>query len=246
MKRLSIISFILLITFQLQAQEEERTSIIGGRPNITGDLFLDFGFNMLNNRPDDLNTRFIASRVFNVYYQTQINIGEKTGFTFNPGIGLGLEKLAFKDEMTLTSDPDKAVNSSMLVPITDVYGQDATSVSTNTMALNYFDIPLEFRYHVNHDDYNSGMRVAVGGKIGLLYNAHSKIAYTNGDGLEQKIKNTQNYGLNPIRYGVYTRLGFPGFNIWGYYGLNGVFEGNKGPYGTESTQFNFGLSVALF
>ncbi|MDO6438194.1 porin family protein [Cyclobacterium sp. 1_MG-2023] len=244
MKRLSIISFILLITFQLQAQEKERSSI-GGRPNITGDLFLDFGFNMLNNRPEDLNTRFIASRVFNVYYQTQIPLGQNTGFTFNPGIGLGLEKLAFKDEMTLVSDPDKSVNSSMLTSITNVYGQDA-SVSTNTMALNYFDIPLEFRYHVNHDDYDSGIRVAVGGKIGLLYNAHTKIAYTNGDGLEQKIKNAQNYGLNPIRYGVYTRLGFPGFNVWGYYGLNGVFEGNQGPYGTESTQFNFGVSVALF
>tara|TARA_R110002049_G_scaffold3836_1_gene28149 strand:+ start:419 stop:1153 length:735 start_codon:yes stop_codon:yes gene_type:complete len=244
MKRLSIISFILLITFQLQAQEKERTSI-GGRPNIKGDLFLDFGFNMLNNRPDDLNTRFIASRVVNVYYQTQIDLGENTGFTFNPGFGLGLEKLAFKDQMTLVSDPDKAVNSSMLVPISGVYGADA-SVSSNTMAINYFDVPLEFRYHVNKKDYNSGIRVAVGGKIGLLYNAHSKISFTDGDGLEQKIKNSQNFGLNPIRYGVYTRLGFPGFNVWGYYGLNGVFEGNKGPYGTESTQFNFGLSVALF
>jgi len=244
MKRLSILSFILLITFQLQAQEKERSSI-GGRPNIKGDLFLDFGFNMLNNRPDDLNTRFIASRVVNIYYQTQISIGKNSGFTFNPGLGLGLEKLAFKDQMTLVSDPDKAVNSSMLVPISDVYGEDAM-VSSNTMALNYFDIPLEFRYHVNKEDYNSGIRVAVGGKIGLLYNAHSKIAYTNAEGLEQKIKTTQDFGLNPIRYGVYTRLGFPGFNIWGYYGLNGVFEGNKGPYGTESTQFNFGLSVALF
>jgi hypothetical protein len=88
--------------------------------------------------------------------------------------------------------------------------------------------------------------VAVGGKIGLLYNAHTKVAFTDGEGLEQKVKTTQVFGLSPIRYGVYTRLGFPGFNLWGYYGLNGVFEGNKGPFGTESTQFNFGVSVALF
>ena len=244
MKRLSIISFILLFTFELHAQEKARTPI-GGRPNIKGDLFLDFGFNMLNNRPEELNTRFIASRVVNVYYQTQIAIGENSGITFNPGLGLGLEKLAFQDRMTLISDPDKAVNSSQLVPISDVYGEGIT-VSTNTMAINYFDVPLEFRYHVNKNDYNNGFRVAVGGKIGLLYNAHTKVAFTDGEGLEQKVKTTQVFGLSPIRYGVYTRLGFPGFNLWGYYGLNGVFEGNKGPFGTESTQFNFGVSVALF
>lgn len=244
MKKLTLISFVVLLTFQLQAQQGERTPM-GGRPNIKGDLFLDFGFNLLNNRPEDLNTRFIASRVVNIYYQTQIPLGTNSGFTFNPGLGFGLEKLAFQDNQTLIPDPDKGPNSSQLVPITDVYGEDIR-VTTNTMAINYFDIPIEIRYHANKDDYNSGFRVAVGGKFGLLYNAHTKIEVANSDGLEQKVKNSQEYGLSPIRYGVYTRLGFPGFNLWGYYGLNGLFEGEQGPFGTQASQFNFGLSVALF
>ncbi len=244
MKRLTLISIVFLFTFQLQAQQGERTPI-GGRPNIKGDLFLDFGFNLLNNRPEDLNTRFIASRVVNIYYQTQIPLGANSGFTFNPGLGFGLEKLAFQDNQTLIPDPAKGPNSSQLVSISDIYGENIR-VSTNTMAINYFDIPIEFRYHANKEDYNSGFRAAVGGKFGLLYNAHSKIGVTNSDGLEQKVKNSQEYGLSPIRYGVYTRLGFPGFNLWGYYGLNGLFEEEQGPFGTEATQFNFGVSVALF
>lgn len=244
MKKLTLIYFAFLITFQLQAQQGERTPM-GGRPNIKGDLFLDFGFNLLNNRPEDLNTRFIASRVVNIYYQTQIPLGTNSGFTFNPGLGFGLEKLAFQDNQTLIPDPSKGPNSSQLVPISDVYGENIR-VATNTMAINYFDVPIEIRYHANKDDYNTGFRIAVGGKFGLLYNAHSKIEVTNSDGLEQKVKNSQKYGLSPIRYGVYTRLGFPGFNLWGYYGLNGLFEGEQGPFGTEATQFNFGLSVALF
>ncbi|MDN3686422.1 porin family protein [Cyclobacterium jeungdonense] len=244
MKKLTLISIVFLITFQLHAQQGERTPM-GGRPNIKGDLFLDFGFNLLNNRPDDLNTRFIASRVVNIYYQTQIPLGTNSGFTFNPGLGFGLEKLAFQDNQTLIPDPAKGPNSSQLVPISDVYGENIR-VSANTMAINYFDVPIEIRYHANKDDYNTGFRVAVGGKFGLLYNAHSKIEVTDSDGLEQKVKNSQDYGLSPIRYGVYTRLGFPGFNLWGYYGLNGLFEGEQGPFGTEATQFNFGLSVALF
>lgn len=244
MKRLTLICLLLAATFHLHALEKEKTPI-GGRPNIKGDLFLDFGFNLLNNRPEDLNTRFIPSRVVNVYYQTQLPLGENSGFTFNPGLGFGLEKLAFQGNQTLIPDPAKGGNSSQLVPISDIYGENIR-VETNTMALNYLDIPLEIRYHANKNDYNSGFRVAVGGKIGVLYNAHSKITVTDSEGLTQKVKNSQDYGLSPIRYGVYTRLGFPGFNVWGYYGLNGLFDGEQGPFGTEATQFNFGISVALF
>lgn len=240
------LSLLLLCTLFLEvaAQERERTPI-GGRPNIKGDLFLDFGFNFLNNRPEDLNTRFFASRVFNVYYQTTMNLGENSGLTFNPGIGLGLEKLAFQDNQTLVPNMDIGPNSSQIVPINEVFGENVL-VDKNTMALNYVDIPIEFRYHLNRENYNRGFRVAVGAKVGLLYAAHTKVEVTNADGLNQQIKNRQDYGLSPIRYGIYTRLGFPGFNAWAYYGLNGVFREGQGPFGTEATQFNFGVSVALF
>lgn len=210
-----------------------------------GDLFLDFGFNTLNNRPEDLNTRFFPSRVANIYYQYPINLGENSGFTFNPGIGLGMDKLAFTRDSTLTNNPSLGASSSQLTGIKTLYGADV-DIKVNTTAINYIDIPLEFRYHVNNRNYDKGIRVALGGKIGVLYNAHTKVEITDPDGLTRKIKTRQDFGLNPIRYGVYSRVGFAGFNLWAYYGLNTVFKEGKGPYGTEATQFNFGLSVALF
>jgi hypothetical protein len=244
MKRLTIIFIAFFFALEVAAQEKERTPI-GGRPDIKGDLFLDFGFNFLNNRPEDLNTRFIASRVVNVYYQTPIALGENSGLTFNPGIGFGLEKLAFQDNQTLINNPELGPNSSQLVSIREVYG-DNLIVETNTMAVNYVDIPLEFRYHLNRNDYSKGYRFAVGAKLGLLANAHTKIEITDADGLTQKIKNRQNYGLSPVRYGIYTRIGFPGFNVWTYYGLNEVFREGQGPFATRASQFNLGVSVALF
>lgn len=244
MKRLTIIFIAFFFALEVSAQEKERTPI-GGRPNIKGDLFLDFGFNFLNNRPEDLNTRFIASRVVNIYYQTPIALGENSGVTFNPGIGLGLEKLAFQNNQTLINNPDLGPKSSQLVQISEVYGNNII-VEGNTMALNYVDIPLEFRYHLNKNDYNKGFRFAVGAKVGLLANAHTKIEVTDADGLTQKVKNRQSYGLSPVRYGIYTRIGLPGFNVWSYYGLNQVFREGLGPFGTEASQFNVGLSVVLF
>jgi len=243
MKRLTLILFTCLLSLSLYAQDKENTP--KGRPDIVGDLFLDFGFNTLNNRPEDLNTRFFPSRVANIYYQYPINLGENSGFTFNPGIGLGMDKLAFKRDSTLTNNPSLGASSSQFTGIRTLYGADV-DIKVNTTAINYIDIPLEFRYHVNKRNYNKGIRVALGGKIGVLYNAHTKVEITDPNGLTRKIKTRQDFGLNPIRYGVYSRVGFAGFNLWAYYGLNTVFKEGKGPYGTEATQFNFGLSVALF
>src|SRR5690606_7264091 len=244
MKRLTLILFTCILSRNLAAQESEPTKR-SGRPNIQGDLFLDLGFNVLNNRPEDLNARLFPSRVSNLYYQYPVEIGENSGITFNPGIGLGLNKLAFKSDSTLVNDPMKGINSSQLTGIRTLYGEDV-DISVNTTAINYLDIPLEFRYHLNKSNYDKGFRIALDGKIGVLYNAHTKVEITDANGLTKKIKIRQDYGLNPIRYGVYTRIGLPGFNVWSYYGLNKMFKEGQGPFGTEASEFNFGVSVALF
>lgn len=245
MKRFITILFVFMLPFVVWAQENNAKNPLKGRPDVKGDLFFDVGFNLLNNRSGDFNTKFFASKTANFYFQRPINLGEKTGFTLNPGIGFGMEKLAFKNDLMLVNDPDKGPNSSQLVDVDDVLGE-GVSVSKNTTALNYIDIPIELRYHFNRSDYQQGFRLAVGGKVGMLYDAHTKVKYTDADGLERKVKNSEDFGLNKFRYGVYTRVGLAGFNLWAYYGLNDVFKSGQGPFETEARQFNFGLSVALF
>ncbi|MDX5479313.1 porin family protein [Fontibacter flavus] len=245
MKRITLVFFINFIaTALLFAQEKERTPI-GGRPDIKGDLFIDFGFNTLNNRPNELNTQFFSSRTFNIYYQTEIKIGEASGLTFNPGIGVGTDKYAFTDDRTLFNNPNRGTESSELLEIKDVYGNNI-SIDKNNVSTNYLEIPLEFRYHFNRRNYSKSMRIAFGGKIGYLMSAHTKIQYTDDSGLTRRIKDRQSYGFSPLRYGVYTRMGFPGFNIWGYYSLNQAFQKDMGPFATEANQVNFGVSFALF
>lgn len=244
MKRITLILLTCLLSLHLTAQEKKDVPR-NGRPDIKGDLFLDLGFNFLNNRPEDLNTKFFPSRVANIYYQYPIAIGNNSGITFNPGIGLGMEKLAFKNDSTLVNNPALGANSSQMVGIKTLYGNDI-NIQVNTAAINYLDIPLEFRYHLNKEDNNKGFRFAIGAKVGFLLNSHTKVEITEASGLTRKIKNRQDFGLNPLRYGIYTRIGLPGFNLWSYYGLNTVFKDGQGPFGTEASQFNFGISVALF
>jgi hypothetical protein len=247
MKRILWLMMAFLICTTTFAQENERKRTpIGGRPDIKGDLLIDIGFNTLNNKPEELNTRFIPSRTFNIYYQHPINLfGDASGFTFNPGFGFATDKLAFTNNRNLFNNPEVGPESSRLAPISEVYGANL-SINRNNVGLTHFEVPLELRYHFNKRNYNKSVRVALGGKVGYLLNAQTKIAYSTNTGLERQIKDRQSYGFSPIRYGVYTRLGFPGFNLWAYYGLNEVFRANQGPFNTQASHLSFGVSFALF
>lgn len=229
----------------LQTAKKSKTPI-GGRPNIPSDLKFEFGFNQLNNRSEDLGINFFASRTFNAYYQYPVSIfGDASGFTMDIGIGVGSDKYAFKDDQTLYNNPAIGPESSVLKDITDVLGDDI-SIKKNVVAANYFDVPLDFVYHFNKTNYSKGFKISVGGKVGYLYESHTKVKYEDSDKLKRQIKDSQNYGFEKFRYGISVKAGSPGFYAWSYFGLNQVFQKGMGPNGTEATQINFGIAVNVF
>ena len=237
---------VALVVFQTAFAQETPKTPIGGRPNIPSDLVFEFGFNQLNNRPSTMGLNFFDSRTFNVYYQHPINIfGENSGFTMNPGIGVGTDKYAFKDNQNLVNNPELGTESSELVDLTEIYG-DNIRIKTNSLAANYFDIPLDFVYHINKTNYTKGFRISLGAKFGMLYEAHTKNKFKDADGLKRKVKDSQNYGLEKFRYGLTLKAGSPGFYTWIYYGLNKTFQAGQGPFATEATQLNFGIAVNVF
>lgn len=248
MKKLFTLALAILSFQFLQAQETETKpkTPIGGRPNIPSDLNFEFGFNLLTNRPEDIGVGFIGSRTFNVSYQVPVYLfGKNSGFTLNPGIGIGSDKLAFKNDENLFIDSGLGANSSELNDITDVYG-DNINIKANKFAANYLEIPLDLRYHLNKNNYSKSFRFSVGGKVGFLYEAHTKIKYESADFDKRKVKDSQNYGLEKIRYAISVKAGSPGFYVWGNFYLNDMWEKDRGPYGTEASQVNFGVAVTVF
>lgn len=248
MKKIFTLSLAFFLFQFVQAQESETKakSPIGGRPNIPNDLNIEFGFNLLTNRPADIETNFIGSRTFNVSYQFPINIlGDKSGFTLNPGFGIGTDKYQFANDQNLFINPTLGAESSRLLGVTEVYGK-TISINKNNLAVNYLEIPLELRYHINKNNYSKSFRFSIGGKVGYLYNAHTKISYESDAMGTRKIKDSQNFGLEKIRYAVSIKAGSPGFYVWGNFYLNDVWQAGRGPFATEASQINFGLAVSVF
>jgi len=221
--------------FSQESTEEVRGK---GRPDLPGIFLIDLGLNFLVSPPANMEIEAWGSKSVNLYYMYPIKLGAGT-FTLNPGIGLGLDKYSFKDDVTLVNSAGLTTVELIddLIPMADV--------KKTRPAVNHVDFPLEIRWHLKKYDHRSSFKVAVGGRGGIRYSAHTKIKYSL-DGEDIKLKNKQPYNTNLFRYGAYARIGIGGFNVFYYYGFNELFESGKGPSATETNQWQIGISIAGF
>jgi hypothetical protein len=248
MKKILTLAF-LAFALNAQAQESDSQSPktpVGGRPNIPNDLTVEFGWTQLTNRPADLAINFFGSRSYNVYYQKPFHIfGENSGFVLSPGIGISTNKFAFTDDENLFRSTTLGAESSVLKEVKSVYGT-GIELKANNLAVNYVEVPVDFQYHVNKNDYSKSFRVSLGARVGMLYQSHTKITYDSPKTGAVKIKQSENYGLEKIRYGLHLKAGSPGFNVWATYYLSPMWQANRGPFNNEANQVSFGIALGLF
>jgi hypothetical protein len=212
------------------------------RPDFPGTLSFDVGINFLMNNTDQLSTSVFGSKTANFYYYRHAQFG-KSPVSFNAGIGIGLEKYDFSNDVTLNSTFASGIKTVTISQLNSLYGANSEFKKTR-LATNYIDIPVEFRYQLG-DDPKKGMLIGVGGKVGVMYSAHTKVNYSR-EGENFSVKRKDFYDMNRLRYGVTGRIGFQGVSAWGYYGLNTLFKDGKGPQGNEANQVTVGLSFSLF
>ncbi|MGB3587717.1 MAG: outer membrane beta-barrel protein [Tunicatimonas sp.] len=222
---------LLIATTSAQAQDTTTTPE-GAQPDLPGMLLIDFGFNFLNNAPDDLETRIWGSRGFNVYYLYPIPIGESK-FSLHTGLGLGFVNYSFDGRVTLSDEQD----STQFVPL------DATTypnLRKTQLTTHYLDIPLEVRFFAK-ENYR-GFTAAIGGRVGRLINSFTKIKYEDG-GTNEEDKFKRRYNLNPWRYGAYAKVGFRGITLTGQYMFSDLFTSGEGP---EVNNYKIGITIGLF
>ncbi len=105
---------------------------------------------------------------------------------------------------------------------------------SNRLTTEWFDIPIELRLRTKG---RGPFRIYLGAKAGVnITNYHQFI-----DG-ETKTRDYHIKNLNWYRYGVYARIGYAMFNVYGYYSLSDMFELNKGP---QMAPVSVGLSLLL-
>ena len=225
-----ILCFFVLCLLTVTAFSQEKTKKVY-KPDIPGSFLIDFGFNTGLGKPQNFVQGAWGSRTLNIYYHYPIRIGE-TKFSYNPGGGFSFERFKFTNNNTLIYQPDNSYY--ILDDPTKTYLQSG-SVSKSMLVANYFDLmPVEFRFDSNPKDLSRSFNFSIGGRIGFLMEAHTKLKYSL-NGVSETRKDKQSNGLNSFRYGVYTRVGIGNFNFFGFYNISPYFATNKGPYNNTQT-----------
>lgn len=234
MKKLLFSCLFTLLSAAIFAQTTAKSS--KGRPNIPGTFLVEFGFNRPLNAADTFDVTFFGSRTLNLYYQYEIKIPVLKGkFTFNPGLGLSMERYQLKSLKTLAYDANGDLQ---------LQGPLAGTTKSQLIA-NYLDAPLELRFSTNPYDPARSFKVAAGFRPGILLGAQTKVKYKE-EGDIKKFKDKQPWNLNNIRYGVYGRIGVGNFNVFGYYNLSTYFKKDKGIQGKDGNTLTVGISLAGF
>ncbi len=251
MKKLLIVSLLIITVTQLNAQNLEEKNTFGARPDLLGDLTFSFGLNMLNrNNVAAMDLRTFGSNSFSFGYMYPINIGS-SNFTFNGGLSLSYEKYAFTNDSAVTlfyepllGDDSFRGNAAIVGIDRDIIGDGV--VEKSKFETNYINLPVEFRYYFNQSKRGAGgFFVAAGGSIGYLISGKTKIKYVENEETK-KVKKKENFELNQFRYGAHVRVGVSGFGAFFAYEYSQLFNPGKGPENTSATPFRFGLSINLF
>lgn len=236
-RSLVVLLSLLIISFNLFSQEKPTKA---ARPNIPGSFMIDLGVNQGINKPANFKQGFWGSRTVNLYYQYPMRMG-RSNFSFSPGIGASFERWLFTNDYVLADTTDNSKDEFLLVPGKEFFG----GIKKSMLVANYVEIPLEFRFDTAPEDIARSFNVALGGRIGYLFDSKMKVKYRE-DSETKILKDKQNLGLSQFRYGVYTRIGVGAFNIFGFYNLTPLFEKGKGPDKTTMNSYTVGISINGF
>lgn len=242
---LFLLLMMIMTTHTLTAQENTSQSITefpGARPDIPGMLGIEFGWVMAPDFPEEMKLSFLGSVTFSPYYKYDFPIGN-SNFSIRPGIAITSEKFKFKDNITLISSPTPDGYVTELIGLDSLFS-DATIKKSKLNAV-YFEIPLEITYRTNRTEPKRSLNVTVGAKGGVLMDSKTKYTYRQ-DGQKKKSKQKEKYDLNTWRVMLVGKIGYGSVNLFYNYNFLPLFDGEKGPLGTQAHQMSFGISVDLF
>ena len=237
--------FFLVITIlsvcNLSAQEnddtdkKEKSSL-----DLPGYLKLNFSLTTLSDSDPSMKTNLFPSRSFDLYYSKPLFLGEN--FSFNPGLGLSVDKMSFKNDI-------------IPINIIDNDGLDQTIIDTlsfvpdkNSLKGNYLILPIDLKYYFGSGKYDKGrFFLGFGAEVGLMISSSTKVKNEiNNVMTHTKIKN--DFGLNQLKYAISLQVGSGNFNLYYKMHLSSLFGDSTVPLNVSKNPYinKFGISFSIF
>jgi hypothetical protein len=152
------------------------------------------------------------------------NLWEKTGriikenFTVTTGLGAEINNYRFDKNTRLLSDT---------VPVIATVEPNASYDKTK-LVTGFLNVPLYLTFATN--EFKNGKRLSISPGVtgGWRFTSYNKrVVNENGD--RNKIRNNDDFNLNPFRVNASVRLGYGSFVLFANYSLTSMFKNNEGP-----------------
>ncbi|MCO6497928.1 MAG: outer membrane beta-barrel protein [Chitinophagaceae bacterium] len=243
MKRIVLLLITCAAFFYAEAQDNplekdshKKTFNLNNRP---GDHFmLQFSSDNWTGMPDSIKShRKGFSRGFGLYFMFDKVFKTSPKYSLGIGVGASTNNIFFeKMELDLKSKTER-------LPFNAV---DSTNhFKKYKLATSYLELPIEFRYTSNPENYNKSWKAAVGLKIGTIVNAHVKgktLVDKNNQPIgnyTQKI-NSKSY-INGTKFAATVRVGYGIVSVYGSIGLSNVFKEGVAP---EMKTYQIGIAIS--
>lgn len=208
-------------------EEEERKP---SRDFVMIQLSTDYWNNLSD---DNIETKGMG-RGFNAYLCYDFPLGKKDNshISFAIGVGISSNNIYLDKQLPNLKTTNGYVD---FVPT-------AANQKGHKFSMSYIEAPLELRFFGNNINRNKGFKFAIGAKVGMLVDAHSKYKEpVAGVFMTQKATNrsyNQTWRLSPT-----ARIGWGNFSIFAQYSVTQVFKTNVGP---KINPFSIGLTISGF
>lgn len=223
MQKIVLLALIILSLGKVKAQQTDgkvsRKIDISSRP---GDhLIFQLSSDHWTGMPDSISSHQSGfSKGFNAYFMLDKPFRSSPKFSVGLGIGVGSSNISFKKmNVDLKS-------TSVKLPFIAV---DSTNhFKKYKLSTSYLEVPLELRFSSNPLNSNKSWKVAIGGKVGTIINAHTKgkdLQNKNNSSISSYTeKESSKKYFNGTRFMGTARVGYGIFSLFGAYQLNSVLK----------------------
>lgn len=226
------ISSLIFYSHNLLAQENNDTIV----KMVNNHLLITINENGLLNKPQGVEIK--PTSISGDIYWYKVLFGRRSILSFN--IGYGISTFSYKTNSILQQDSlNKTFFNTTILDTNDYLINKYTSV--------FFDVPVEFRIRTRPTLIkNRSFVFTVGFKAGYMISDYHKYLGEDYRGIlpDEQIKFKEYYQKNALkyRYGLYTRVSYGEFYLYGYYSLTAVFNDN----GPAVIPFSVGFGMNIY
>ena len=138
------------------------------------------------------------------------------------GIGVGTQNIYFDNQLLVINTGANAVS------FKNVDSSGVNQYKKSKLATAFLEVPLELRFFGDKTNRNRGFKAAIGMRVGLLLDAHTKDKSTaTGNTVTEKFSNKTYF--QTWKFAPTARVGWGNFSLYGSINVTQLFNSGQGP-----------------